>query len=173
MPARPRRSAADSNSEATVTSINRNDGPLRTTTGNKIAKGRIVGDVRHRTTSSNLSVAEFRMADVKDPSTTWTVTAWRDRADEVFEKLQRDDVVKVVGRWEADREWDRGEHEPKGRATNNLTATVSIGVELADDKLVDLGDFDRAEANAIKATKELGAEAGILPDAPADDFGVA
>lgn len=98
--------------------------------------GWVGGEVRHRLTREDTSVAEFRVGVtsrqrkdggwVDGPTTWYTVTAWRTLADNVRQSLRKGDPVIVTGRLHAET-WTRDDGSPA--QTLKVEAT-SVGHDL-------------------------------------------
>jgi hypothetical protein len=109
----------------------------------KILAGKLAADPSTRFTNSGKLVSTLRVAEEGkegQPGTTWTVKAWEKLGEEATEKLGKGAAVKVIGTWEADREYDRADGTGKGSATHEISAR-DIGVVLGD-KTIPLGQFD-------------------------------
>jgi hypothetical protein len=166
MPARARRAAAPEaeTTDATVTNINRGATTPHTERTKHILTGHLTDEPRRRRAGQDREVTEFHMAgDGPDGPASWTVTVWGARGEEAWSKLEKGDSVKVMGQWEPDYQG------ANGTKTHQMTASVSIGVEVpGKNEPVPLGAFDRSMLTALE-TPAL--EVGLADSAGLADAG--
>lgn len=112
----------------------------------KIIKGRLIGDPEGRFTPGGKLVAKMRIAEEGERPVNWTVSLWEKRAERAVENLRKGDVIKVVGRWEADREFTSRVDNTTGYATHEITGQ-DVGV-VSGDKTIPLDQFDRSMLDA-------------------------